>query len=58
MAAGQRIADVVALGQRWKGDSQGLRKHPQIRVLSSYYREDIGQSLWPPAANKTRGGGL
>jgi phosphoribosylamine-glycine ligase len=46
---GQRIADVIALAPTLEAAvakaNQNIRK---IRVLSSYFREDIGQSLWPP----------
>jgi phosphoribosylamine-glycine ligase len=48
-ATGQRIADVIALGAALEGATakayENIRK---IRVLSSYYRADIGRSLWPP----------
>jgi len=49
MATGQRIADVVALAPTLKGALakayQNIRK---IRVVGSYYRTDVGHSLWPP----------
>jgi phosphoribosylamine-glycine ligase len=49
MATGQRIADVIALAPTLKAAMakayQNIRK---IRVVGSYYRTDVGQSLWPP----------
>jgi phosphoribosylamine--glycine ligase len=49
MATGHRIADVIALapslGSAIAKAYANLRK---IRVLGSYYRTDVGQSLWPP----------
>jgi phosphoribosylamine-glycine ligase len=48
-ATGQRIADVVALGATLEGAiGKAYENIRKIRVLSSYYRADIGQSLWPP----------
>jgi phosphoribosylamine-glycine ligase len=48
-ATGQRIADVVALGATLEGAiGRAYENIRKIRVLSSYYRTDIGQSLWPP----------
>lgn len=49
MATGHRIADVTALAPTLE---EALRKAyaniRKIRILASYYRTDIGQSLWPP----------
>ncbi|MFQ5769341.1 MAG: phosphoribosylglycinamide synthetase C domain-containing protein, partial [bacterium] len=49
---GHRIADVVAtaatLEQAISKAYDNIRK---IRCLSSYYRTDIGKSLWPPGSN-------
>jgi phosphoribosylamine-glycine ligase len=49
IATGQRIVDVIALaptlGEAISRAYENIRK---IRVLSSYYRQDIGESLWPP----------
>ena len=46
---GHRIADVVAFGpslaQAIEKAYSNIRK---IRSLASYYRPDVGQSLWPP----------
>jgi len=50
-ATGHRIADVVGfgstLGQATATAYSNIRK---IRSLGSYYREDIGRSLWPPGS--------
>ncbi len=49
MAAGHRIADVNAmapkLNQAIERAYANIRK---IRVIGSYFRPDVGQSLWPP----------
>jgi phosphoribosylamine-glycine ligase len=49
LTTGHRIADVIAfganLGQAVEKAYANIRK---IRSLGSYYREDIGRSLWPP----------
>jgi phosphoribosylamine-glycine ligase len=49
MATGHRIADVTAIGPTLE---EALRKAysniQKIHVLASYYRTDVGQSLWPP----------
>jgi phosphoribosylamine-glycine ligase len=48
-AAGHRIADVNALASTLKSALQtAYRNIAKIRVLGSYYRTDVGQSLWPP----------
>jgi phosphoribosylamine-glycine ligase len=48
-STGHRIADVVALGGNLE---EAIRKAyvniARLRSLGSYYRPDIGQSLWPP----------
>ena len=48
-ATGHRIADVVAfgstLGEAMEKAYTNIRK---VRSLGSYYRQDIGRSLWPP----------
>lgn len=47
--AGHRLADITATGERYHETIdlayQNIKK---IRCLSSYYRTDIGQSMWPP----------
>ncbi len=49
IATGHRIADVVALG---RGLEQAIsltyKNIRKIRCLGTYFREDIGRSLWPP----------
>lgn len=48
---GQRIADVIALAPTLEGAiTRAYENIRKIRVLSSYYRQDIGQSLWPPGS--------
>ena len=51
MSTGHRMADVVALGSSLDEAKEkvytDIRK---IRSLGSYYREDIGKSLWPPGS--------
>jgi phosphoribosylamine---glycine ligase len=48
-STGPRIADVIALAPTLEAAIQrayaDIRK---IRVVGSYYRTDVGQSLWPP----------
>jgi phosphoribosylamine--glycine ligase len=49
MAAGHRIADVVALAPSLEAAlAKAYTNIRKIRVLGSYFRTDIGQSLWPP----------
>jgi len=49
LATGHRIADVIALaptlGAALEQAYAGIR---QLRVAGSYFRTDVGQSLWPP----------
>lgn len=51
VSTGHRIADVIALAPTLKRAIakvyENIRK---IRALGSYYRTDIGESLWPPGA--------
>ena len=51
VTTGHRIADVIAFGtvlDRAIGKAyENIRK---MRSLASYYREDIGRSLWPPGS--------
>jgi phosphoribosylamine---glycine ligase len=48
-ATGHRIADVVSLAPTLEAAiAQAYANIRKIRVLGSYYRSDIGQSLWPP----------
>jgi phosphoribosylamine-glycine ligase len=48
-ATGHRIADVVGLGATLDAAiATAYANIRKIRVVGSYYRTDIGQSLWPP----------
>ena len=48
-ATGQRIGDVIALAPTLKAAiDRAYVNIRRIRVVGSYYRTDIGQSLWPP----------
>ena len=49
MTTGHRIADVIALGASLDEAREKVYANiRKIRSLGSYYREDIGKSLWPP----------
>jgi phosphoribosylamine-glycine ligase len=49
VSTGHRIADVIAFGDSLSEAREKVYRNIQkIRSLGSYYREDIGQSLWPP----------
>jgi phosphoribosylamine-glycine ligase len=49
MATGQRIADVIALEPTLdRAIAKAYANVRKIRVLGSYFRTDIGRSLWPP----------
>jgi phosphoribosylamine-glycine ligase len=51
-STGHRIADVVALGAALPEAIQRAYDNiKRIRSLASYYRTDIGQSLWPPGCD-------
>jgi phosphoribosylamine--glycine ligase len=48
-SSGHRIADVVAFGQTLEAAiAKAYANIRKIRSLGSYYRPDVGQSLWPP----------
>lgn len=48
-ATGHRIADVVALAATLdEAIARAYANIRKIRVVGSYFRTDIGQSLWPP----------
>ena len=50
-STGHRIADVVAFGQTMEpAIAQAYTNIRKIRSLGSYYRPDIGQTLWPPGS--------
>jgi len=49
IATGQRIADVIALAPTLKAAmAKAYANIRKIRVVGSYFRTDVGQSLWPP----------
>jgi phosphoribosylamine-glycine ligase len=49
MATGQRIADVIALAPTLEAAlALAYTNIRKIRVVGSYYRTDVGRSLWPP----------
>jgi phosphoribosylamine-glycine ligase len=49
MATGQRIADVIAIAPGLKAAiARAYLNIRRLRVVGSYYRTDVGQSLWPP----------
>ncbi|HLP75632.1 MAG TPA: phosphoribosylglycinamide synthetase C domain-containing protein [Candidatus Paceibacterota bacterium] len=49
MATGQRIADVIAIAPTLKAAiGKAYMNIRKLRVVGSYYRTDVGQSLWPP----------
>ncbi len=49
LATGHRIADVNALAPTLAAAiARAYANIRKIRVLGSYYRTDVGQSLWPP----------
>ncbi|HEV2395061.1 MAG TPA: phosphoribosylglycinamide synthetase C domain-containing protein [Verrucomicrobiae bacterium] len=51
VATGHRIGDVVAYGASLKDAiGRAYQNIIKIRSLSSYYRPDIGRSLWPPGS--------
>ena len=49
MTTGHRVADVIALAPTLKpAIAKAYANIAKIRVAGSYYRTDVGQSLWPP----------
>jgi len=49
VSMGHRIADVIALGPTLKDAiASAYANIRKLRVLSSYFRTDIGETLWPP----------
>ena len=49
VSTGHRIADVIALAPKLDAAvAKAYANIRRIRVVGSYYRTDIGQSLWPP----------
>jgi phosphoribosylamine-glycine ligase len=49
ISTGHRIADVIALAPSLKAAiAKAYANIRKIRVVGSYFRTDVGQSLWPP----------
>jgi phosphoribosylamine-glycine ligase len=49
LTTGHRIADVVAIGHDLdQAIAKAYSNILKIRSLGTYYRQDIGKSLWPP----------
>jgi phosphoribosylamine---glycine ligase len=49
IATGHRIADVIALAPQLDAAiAKAYANIRKIRVVGSYFRTDVGQSLWPP----------
>jgi len=49
VSTGHRIADVIALAPKLDAAvAKAYANIRKIRVVGSYFRTDIGQSLWPP----------
>jgi phosphoribosylamine---glycine ligase len=49
VATGHRIADVIALAPKLDAAiAKAYDNICKIRVVGSYFRTDVGQSLWPP----------
>jgi phosphoribosylamine-glycine ligase len=52
MATGHRIGDVIGIGRSLSEARRiAYRNIARIRSLGSYYRPDIGESLWPPGSD-------
>jgi phosphoribosylamine--glycine ligase len=51
MATGHRIADVIAIRETLaEAIEQAYANIRKLRSLASYFRTDIGQTLWPPGS--------
>jgi phosphoribosylamine-glycine ligase len=49
LSTGHRIGDIVALGQTLdEAIAKAYANIKRLRSLGSYFRPDVGQSLWPP----------
>jgi phosphoribosylamine-glycine ligase len=49
MSTGHRIADVITLASTLDAAiARAYANIRKIRVVGSYFRTDIGKSLWPP----------
>lgn len=52
VTSGQRIVDLVAIAPTLDAAIQSVYQNMRkIRCSNSYYRTDIGQSLWPPGSD-------
>jgi phosphoribosylamine-glycine ligase len=52
LATGHRIADVIGFGRNLdEAITKAYTNINKIKSLGSYYRGDIGRSLWPPGQN-------
>jgi phosphoribosylamine-glycine ligase len=52
LASGHRIADVVAIAPTLEhAIARAYDNIRKLRCLGSYYRTDVGQSLWPPGTD-------
>jgi phosphoribosylamine-glycine ligase len=52
VATGHRIGDIIGLGANLpEARDRAYRNIRRIRCLGSYFRPDIGQSLWPPGCD-------
>jgi phosphoribosylamine-glycine ligase len=50
-ATGQRVADVIAIAPELEtAIAKAYANIRKLRVVGSYFRTDVGQSLWPPGA--------
>jgi phosphoribosylamine---glycine ligase len=51
LATGHRIVDVIGFGATLEeASTRAYHNIRKIRLLGSYYRQDIGRSLWPPGS--------
>ena len=51
LTTGHRIADVIALSDTMENAiKKAYANIERIRSLGSYYRPDVGKSLWPPGS--------
>ena len=49
VTTGHRIADVIALAPKLDAAiAKAYANIRKLRVVGSYFRTDVGQSLWPP----------
>ena len=49
ISTGHPIADVIALAPKLDAAiAKAYENIRKIRVVGSYFRTDLGQSLWPP----------